>query len=226
MGQPSTTRPSPRHACVRRRREPSRRRRPGGRQLPRAHPRWLRDRDRVHGLRFVDAPEVARTAERGVTLTISPAEVDGAAATRERRRAPSAPTSGPDAWAVSSAVPGNAISRRFTGVPKSRGAGGRRVEFSLPAVADERAVGPPRARRARRGARDGAGGGRRPEDGRHRGLHERRRARLREDGDAGPLEVEAWPEDGCLVIRRARLRRRNPAARRRRARAACAWACR
>ena len=26
--------------------------------------------------RFVDAPEVARTAERGVTLTISPAEVD------------------------------------------------------------------------------------------------------------------------------------------------------
>ena len=28
-----------------------------------------------HGLRFVDAPEVLRTAERGVTLTISSAEV-------------------------------------------------------------------------------------------------------------------------------------------------------
>jgi hypothetical protein len=27
-------------------------------------------------LRFVDAPEVARTAERGVTLTITPAEVE------------------------------------------------------------------------------------------------------------------------------------------------------
>lgn len=27
-----------------------------------------------HGLRFVDAPEVARTAERGVTLTITAAE--------------------------------------------------------------------------------------------------------------------------------------------------------
>jgi sporulation protein YlmC with PRC-barrel domain len=31
--------------------------------------------DTADGLRFVDAPEVARTAERGVTLTISAAEV-------------------------------------------------------------------------------------------------------------------------------------------------------
>jgi len=31
--------------------------------------------DTDHGLRFVDAPEVSRTAERGVTLTISAAEV-------------------------------------------------------------------------------------------------------------------------------------------------------
>ena len=31
--------------------------------------------DTTEGLRFVDAPEVARTAERGVTLTISAAEV-------------------------------------------------------------------------------------------------------------------------------------------------------
>ena len=29
-----------------------------------------------HGLRFVDAPEVARTAERGVTLTITTAEAE------------------------------------------------------------------------------------------------------------------------------------------------------
>jgi sporulation protein YlmC with PRC-barrel domain len=29
-----------------------------------------------HGLRFVDAPEVARTAERGVTLTITAAEAE------------------------------------------------------------------------------------------------------------------------------------------------------
>jgi hypothetical protein len=29
-----------------------------------------------HGLRFVDAPEVARTAERGVTLTIASSEVE------------------------------------------------------------------------------------------------------------------------------------------------------
>lgn len=29
-----------------------------------------------HGLRFVDAPEVARTAERGVTLTITSAEAE------------------------------------------------------------------------------------------------------------------------------------------------------
>ena len=34
-------------------------------------------------LRFVDAPEVARTAERGVTLTIDPAAVAAAAAARE-----------------------------------------------------------------------------------------------------------------------------------------------
>ena len=32
-------------------------------------------RTRAGELRFVDAPEVARTAERGVTLTITPAEV-------------------------------------------------------------------------------------------------------------------------------------------------------
>ena len=31
--------------------------------------------DRDGGLRFVDAPEVGRTAERGVTLTIDAAEV-------------------------------------------------------------------------------------------------------------------------------------------------------
>ena len=31
--------------------------------------------DTADGLRFVDAPEVARTAERGVTLTIQPDEV-------------------------------------------------------------------------------------------------------------------------------------------------------
>ena len=31
--------------------------------------------DTGDGLRFVDAPEVARTAERGVTLTIQPDEV-------------------------------------------------------------------------------------------------------------------------------------------------------
>jgi hypothetical protein len=30
-----------------------------------------------HGVRFVDAPEVARTAERGVTLNIPAAEVKG-----------------------------------------------------------------------------------------------------------------------------------------------------
>ena len=32
-----------------------------------------------HGLRFVDAPEVARTAERGVTLTITASEAEVAA---------------------------------------------------------------------------------------------------------------------------------------------------
>jgi hypothetical protein len=31
---------------------------------------------RSHGLRFVDAPEVSRTAERGVTLTITADDVD------------------------------------------------------------------------------------------------------------------------------------------------------
>jgi hypothetical protein len=46
------------------------------------------------GLRFVDAPEVARTAERGVTLTITPEQVeslppppDGAATLRPNLRA-------------------------------------------------------------------------------------------------------------------------------------------
>ena len=33
-------------------------------------------RDREGTMRFADAPEVRRTAERGVTLTISPAEVE------------------------------------------------------------------------------------------------------------------------------------------------------
>ena len=33
-------------------------------------------RDRGGTMRFADAPEVQRTAERGVTLTISPAEVE------------------------------------------------------------------------------------------------------------------------------------------------------
>ena len=37
-------------------------------------------------LRFVDAPEVGRTAERGVTLSIDAAAVEEPAASRERRR--------------------------------------------------------------------------------------------------------------------------------------------
>ena len=56
------------------------------RQLPRAHLRRRRLQAPATELRFADAPEVARTAERGVTLTITAEEARLAAAARPGRR--------------------------------------------------------------------------------------------------------------------------------------------
>ena len=66
-----------------------------------------------------------------------------------------------------------------------------RVEFSLPARAENVSL----VRHALAGLAEAlemeSVGGRRPEDGGHRGLHERRRPRLSQRGRHGPLEVDA-----------------------------------
>ena len=89
--------------------------------------------DTEDGLRFVDAPEVARTAERGVTLTIEARRSPTAAAGVGRRDLQR--QCRPDGWRVCSAEPGSAISRERRGTEPPMEAEAR-VEFSVPARAD------------------------------------------------------------------------------------------
>ena len=73
-------------------------------------------------LLFVDAPEVARTAERGVTLTIASAEVGLAAAARARRRRPFGRTRARGASGGCSGADGSASSGRSPPPADTRGA--------------------------------------------------------------------------------------------------------
>ena len=137
------------------------------------------------------------------------------AAAGERPRHVQGERAAPDASDGCSGAAGSAISRRTPGVTERRG-GRSKSRVLTSGAGGERLADPARARRPGGGAGDGAGRDRRPEDGGHRGVHERGHTRLRPRRDRaarGRRLARGWLPRG----HRARLRLRDPAAGRRRA---------
>ena len=150
-------------------------------------------------LRFADAPEVGRTAERGVTLAIGAHE-----AAQLPPPEPGAEPSGPMSAVAScrgySGAPGNGIRRFHGGVFVQRMKAEARVEFSLPA----RAESVPLVRHALAGLAEALE------------MDPSEIADLktvvteactnvvvhayRDETKAGPLEIDAWPDDDSLVV--------------------------